>query len=111
VSRVYGERVEITARDNRPLRFVWRGRLYGVLAVLEHWVVSSQWWQRNNPDTGVPPEREFWRVEASPGGNIPPAVYELRRDAGTGDWLLVRVWDLGRLLTPRRRRLAGRAER
>ena len=107
MSRVYGERVEITTRDNTPLRFVWRGRLYGVLAVLEHWVISSQWWQRSNPDAGVPPEREFWRVEASPGGNIPPAVYELRRDAGTGDWQLVRVWDLA----PKRLRPARRAGR
>ena len=93
MSRVYGEGIEITAQDNRPLRFVWRGRLYRVLAVLEHWVVSSQWWQRNDPDTDVPPEREFWRVEASPGGTLPPAVYELRCDVATGDWLLIRVWD------------------
>lgn len=93
MSRVYGERIEVKAQDHRPLRFVWRGRLYTVRGVLEHWVVSGEWWQRSNPDTDVPPEREFWRVEASPGGEVPSAVYELRHDAGTEDWLLVRVWD------------------
>ena len=94
VSRMYGEPIAVTVQDDRPLRFIWRGRLYTVLVALEHWVVSREWWQRNNPDTDVPPEREFWRVEARPGGDVPPAVYELRRDTETDDWLLVRVWDL-----------------
>jgi len=93
VSRMYSEPIEVRDQDGRPLRFVWRGRLYTVRGVLEHWVVSREWWQRNNPDTDVPAEREFWRVEASPGKDVPPAVYELRRDVETGDWLLVRVWD------------------
>ncbi len=94
VSRMYGEPITVTVRDGRPMRFIWRGRLYIVLAALEHWVVSREWWQRDNPDAGVPPEREFWRVEARPGGNVPPAVYELRRDSDTDDWLIIRVWDL-----------------
>ena len=93
VSRMYNEPIDAKDQDGRPLRFVWRGRLYTVLGVLEHWVVSSEWWQRNNPDTEVPPEREFWRVEATPGGDVPPALYELRRDIDTGRWLLIRVWD------------------
>jgi hypothetical protein len=93
VSRMYGEPIKVTVQDGKPVRFVWRGRLHSVLGVLEHWVVSREWWQRNNPDTDTPPEREFWRVEARPGEDVPSAVYELRRDVGTGDWLLVRVWD------------------
>jgi Family of unknown function (DUF6504) len=91
---MYGEPITVTVRDGRPMRFIWRGRLYIVLGALEHWVVSREWWQRDNPDAGVPPEREFWRVEARPGGNVPPAVYELRRDSDTDDWLIIRVWDL-----------------
>lgn len=93
MSRMYGEPIGVTVQDGKPARFTWRGRRYAVLGVLEHWVVSREWWQQNNPDTEVPPEREFWRVEAAPGDGVPSAVYELRRDAGTGDWLLVRVWD------------------
>lgn len=115
MSRVYGEPVDVRVRDGRPARFVWRGRLYTVLRVLEHWVVSREWWTqqalehsreqsreqgREQPKDrdgkpGEPSEHEFWQVEASPGRNLPPAAYELRRDAASGDWLLARVWDLG----------------
>jgi hypothetical protein len=90
---MYGEQVDAREGNGRPLRFVWRGRLYTVLGVLEHWVVSREWWQRNNPDTDLPPECEFWRVEATPGGNVPPAVYELRHDFDAERWVLVRIWD------------------
>jgi Domain of unknown function (DUF6504) len=103
VSRVYGEPVDVRVRDGRPARFVWRGRLYTVLRVLEHWVVSREWWaqqalergreQGQDGEPGEPSEHEFWQVEASPGRNIPPAAYELRRDGASGDWLLARVWD------------------
>lgn len=95
MSRVYGEPVDVWVRDGKPARFVWRGRLYAVLGVLEHWVVSREWWQQRTPgrDAGAPAEHEFWRVEASPGRADVAATYELRRDAATGDWLLARVWD------------------
>jgi Family of unknown function (DUF6504) len=90
---MYGEPIEVGTQEGKPLRFVWRGQLYVVLGVLEHWVISREWWQRNNPDAGLRPEREFWRVEASPGQGVPSSVCELRCDAETGDWLLVRIWD------------------
>ena len=46
MSRVYGEPVEVQARDDgRPLRFVWRSRLYTVRAILEHWVINREWWR------------------------------------------------------------------
>jgi len=93
VSKVYGEPVDVWIRDGRPARFVWRGRLYTVLGVLDHWVSSREWWKQQAPGPGTPSEREFWRVDASPGGGAPSAAYELRRDAATGGWLLARVWD------------------
>ena len=96
VSRMYAEPIEVWHQDGKPSRFVWRHQLFVVLCVLDHWVVSRDWWQQNDPDTDVRPEREFWRVEASPRDDVPPAVYELRRDVDTDDWLLVRVWDLAR---------------
>jgi hypothetical protein len=46
---------------------VWRGRLYTVLGVLDHWVISREWWKQQDPDLDTPAEREFWRIEASPG--------------------------------------------
>ena len=64
---VYGEPVNVQARDDgRPARFVWRGRLYTVHAILEHWVINREWWQDPEAEPGQP-ELEFWRVEASPG--------------------------------------------
>jgi hypothetical protein len=93
VSRVYGEPVHVWLRADKPARFVWRGRLYTVLRVFEHWVVSREWWKQRGEQPGDPADQEFWRVEASPGRNLPAAAYELRRDDATGSWLLARVWD------------------
>jgi hypothetical protein len=88
MSRAYGEQVAVRARaDGRPVRFVWRGRLYTVRAILEHWVISREWWQDPQADPGRP-ELEFWRVEAAPGGAVPPGRYELRNEAATGAWIL-----------------------
>jgi Family of unknown function (DUF6504) len=91
---MYGEPVNVQARDDgRPVRFVWRGRLYTVRVILEHWVVNREWWQdpgrpgSSEPEPGQP-ELEFWRVEASPGPGMTAGVYELRRDAATDAWTL-----------------------
>jgi len=67
VSRTYAEPVDVGVQDGRPTRFVWRGRLYTVLGVLDHWVISREWWKQQNPDLDTPAEREFWRIEASLG--------------------------------------------
>ncbi len=115
-NRVYGEPVRVHARpDGRPVRFVWRSRLYTVRAILEHWVINREWWRDPAADPGQI-ELEFWRVEAllTPGGTTPqnlpstggstppsppgpprarrgqgmtPGVYELRQDA-TGAWTM-----------------------
>jgi hypothetical protein len=86
--RMYGEPVNVQARDDgRPVRFVWRGRLYTVRAILEHWVVNREWWHDPEAEPGRP-ELEFWRVEAAPGQGLPAEVYELRRDAATDAWAL-----------------------
>jgi hypothetical protein len=88
---VYGEPVNVQARDDgRPVRFVWRGRLYTVSAILEHWVISREWWADPAPWGPEPgqPELEFWRVEASQGPGMTAGVYELRRETATEAWTL-----------------------
>jgi hypothetical protein len=46
MNKVHGEPVHVQARaDGRPVRFVWHDRLYTVRAILEHWVISREWWQ------------------------------------------------------------------
>jgi hypothetical protein len=94
MNRIYGEPIEVWADDEgRPARFVWRGRLFTVLAVLEHSVISRELWQRQGADPGERVEREFWRVQAAPGRDAPRGVYELRCDTTSGDWLLARTLD------------------
>ena len=108
VSRVGPEPVGVWLRDGKPARFVWRGRLYTVLAVLDRWTAShprpvpgaagdapaavreSQSSPRQEPQSPI--AREYWRVEASPGKNVPPAPYELRHELATDRWLLSRGW-------------------
>ena len=94
MSRTYAEPVDVGVFGGRPARFVWRGRLYTVLRVLDHWVISREWWKQQNPDLDTPAEREFWRVEASAGRSARAGTYELRHDLATGQWMLARVWDL-----------------
>ena len=107
MGRVYGEPVNVQTRaDGRPARFVWRGRLYAVRSVMEHWVVNREWW-RETSETGATgatgkagqtdqanePELRFWRVEAAAGQGLPSGVYELRLDVATDAWTLRRVLD------------------
>jgi hypothetical protein len=88
MSRAYGEPVNVQARDDgRPVRFVWCGRLYTVRAILEHWVISREWWQDPQGQPGQP-ELEFWRVQAAPGPGMTARVYELRRDIAADAWTL-----------------------
>ena len=93
MGRVYREPIEVQAReDGRPTRFVWRGRLYTVRSILEHWAVNREWWRETDP-VPAQPELEFWRVEASAGQGLPAGTYELRRDVAAGSWTLRRVVD------------------
>ena len=87
-----GQPVTASTRDGQPTRFTWRGQVYVVLGIQEHWVISSQWWQHGGPDAGVPPDREYWRVQASPGRNAPVMACELAHDTASGTWLLARIW-------------------
>ncbi|HEV2537404.1 MAG TPA: DUF6504 family protein [Streptosporangiaceae bacterium] len=88
MNNVYGEPAEVRARDDgRPLRFVWRSRLYAVHAILEHWVINREWWREPAAEPGQP-ELEFWRVEAAPGQGVPSQVYELRCDPATSRWTI-----------------------
>ncbi|WP_067832112.1 DUF6504 family protein [Actinomadura kijaniata] len=92
MTRVFGDPIEVaTAADGRPRGFVWRGHEYTVRRVLEHWVTTRDWWHERDLADMEPGEREYWRVEASPGRET--GVYELRHDAVTGVWTLARMWD------------------
>jgi hypothetical protein len=85
----YVEPVRVQARDDgRPVRFVWRDRLYTVRAILEHWVINVHE-DRSEPQPGQL-DLEFWRVQATPGPGTNVGIYELRRETATGAWSLRR---------------------
>jgi hypothetical protein len=82
---IRGEPVEVWLRSDRPARFVWRGRMYTVMFVLDRPAAPV------DPLTGDGDGVECWRVEATPERSVPPATYELCRDAASGRWLLSRA--------------------
>jgi len=94
VSALRPEPVQVQLIDDRPSRFVWRGRLYTVLSVIER--------PGDRPDPGtdaetepgqhdhVPAEWRCWRVTASPGKNVPAASFRLCQDQVFDRWQLRR---------------------
>ena len=111
---IRGEPVEVWLGNDRPARFVWRGRMHTVIFVLDRQVRPAATPAEQGPSgppssapatsgtatsgqTGSGPESsgtagsECWRVEATPGRSVPPATYELCHDLASGRWLLSRA--------------------
>lgn len=94
MNRTYGDPIEVwTHDDGRPARFVWRSRLYTVLAVLDHSGLNRELGSGQSPGPSGRLARQFWRVRASAGRDAPRGIYELRHDTATNDWLLARTWE------------------
>jgi hypothetical protein len=100
VSRHYAHRgdslIEVRSRDQTPEQFLWRGKLYRVISVLEQWRESGTWW--NSPAASgsgslVDEEREFWRVEAGRGATSGAGIYDLCFNQARGQWSLSSVLD------------------
>ena len=83
MSEARSEPVEVLLDEGRPARFIWRGRLYTVLSVIE---------RPDQPAPEGPPAARWrcWRVMASPGKNVPAGAYRLCHDAAAGRWRLTR---------------------
>jgi hypothetical protein len=86
MSAMRPEPVEVQMNDGRPGRFVWRGRLYTVLAIIQR------------PDEASPPDEHehrpgdwrCWLVSASPGKNVPAVGFRLCHDQAADRWQLTR---------------------
>lgn len=104
-----------------PEIFLWRGRLYLVRDVLDHWVQRRPWWREVLEPAGRAPARELggraeatavscppaptftvadlehevWRVEAAAGASCAAGVYDLLRsvDGGGESWRLLSASD------------------
>ncbi|HET9895589.1 MAG TPA: DUF6504 family protein [Streptosporangiaceae bacterium] len=93
------EPVQVQLQDGRPTRFVWRERLYTVLAIVERpgeaaaAAAASEWAQDQDSHDHEPAARrdwQCWRVSASPGKNVPATGFRLCHDAATDRWILTR---------------------
>ena len=92
---IRGEPAGVWLRDGRPARFVWRGRMYTVMFVLER-QVSPGAAPAEPADPGAAPAEpaaggsECWRVEATPERTVPPTRFELCHDLTADSWSLTR---------------------
>ena len=91
--------VEITD-DGAPLRFVWRGVVYGVVSPPERWITRREWWRSaaRAPRGGAVDllELPVWRVDALPltdGVHRVDGTFDLALDPIRGSWLLLGVFD------------------
>ena len=123
MTRRYDDPIDVRRRDEVPVEFLWRGRLYVVRDVLSHWVETGPWWRSggvraayagetvgeptdrlgSEPAGGTargetalaldPGEREMWRVEAGAGRSHGTGVFDLCFDWGAGAWTLAHALD------------------
>jgi Domain of unknown function (DUF6504) len=92
VARERGERVDVRSVDDRPVEFMWRGRLYVVTEVQSGWVESSRWWH-STATTGIPAdteEHEMWRVVATTGRRGHSEIFELAYGRESEQWFVTR---------------------
>lgn len=88
---IRGEPVEVWLRHGRPARFVWRGRMYTVMFVLDRRPAPAPPADPvSGPAAAPPASLECWRVEATPERTLPSTTYELCHDPATDRWSLSR---------------------
>jgi hypothetical protein len=90
MSAMRPEPAQVQMNDGRPGRFVWRGRLYTVLAILQRpGETTSADEHAHDPDAPAA-NWHCWRVTAAPGRNVPAVGFRLCQDPATDRWLLSR---------------------
>jgi hypothetical protein len=91
---IRGEPVEVWLRHDRPARFVWRGRMYTVMFVLDRRLTPGAAPAEQDDPASLTDSaaggRECWRVEATPERTMPPTTYELCHDLIADRWSLSR---------------------
>jgi hypothetical protein len=82
---IRGEPIEVWQRQGKPVRFVWRGRIYTVLFVRDKRTVPEL-----GAENGEPDNRECWLVEATPERAVPASIFELCYEVVPDRWTLSR---------------------
>lgn len=117
MSRRYDEPIDVRLGDRDPASFLWQGRLFRVISVLDQWQERRAWWRDPAPDEGPNAanamsnavvdagigarreerERRVWRVEASAGRTARVGTFDLGADGAAPDggprWVLLRAHD------------------
>ena len=89
MARRVAAHIRVECSGGVPGAFRYRGRRYGVVAVLAHWVEARPWWRGGSQSPMAP--IVVWRVEAAQGRATAVGTYDLRESAGR--WRLTRVAD------------------
>lgn len=89
-----------TTEGGSPLRFSWRGVVYGVVSAPERWITRRDWWRSTaRAPRGATTrllEIDVWRVDALPltdGASRVDGTFDLALDPLTGRWSLLGVFD------------------
>jgi len=90
MSAMRPEPAQVQMNDGRPGRFVWRGRLYTVLAILQRPGESTASDEHDHDLEGGSGRWRCWRVTAAPGKNVPPVGFRLCYDPDADRWQLSR---------------------
>lgn len=106
VKQAVDDQIDVLRRHNKPAHFLWRGRLYGVRTVLDHWIEMDQqltlarsqessqnyefWTSPSGESAARGGPREVWRVEASAGRCAQPMTFELSVSS-RDSWTLAEV--------------------
>ena len=80
--RLYNEPIQ-TQGNPLPTSFHWRGRLFRIDSVVDHWVLKGRWW-------GQEEQRTYYLVYAETPDTT--GYFEVCSSTCSG-WLLVRVYD------------------
>lgn len=81
MARIIDRPVEVVKAGRHRGCFRWNRRWYQVTGVADCWKETGRWWAGEG-------EKTFLRIQTSGGG-----VFEIYRDAASGEWYLYKIYD------------------
>lgn len=88
MAKRYNEAVVLYKPKECAPFFVWRGKRYDVIQILNRWALTSGWWRGKQAK-----DQQFFKVTARRTRETTVGTYELCYDKMSGEWRLVRVMD------------------
>ncbi len=88
LAKRYNEAVEVYRPANGSPFFMWRGRKYSVLQIINRWELQSGWWRGHQAK-----DQQFFKVTARRAREETVGIYELCYDQIAKQWRLMRAMD------------------